>query len=100
MNETIVYFDLETDGTAEDCQIIQLAAVAVDPDGNELGGYAARVQFDPELSDQKALEINHYHPQIWEDAISPAQAVEEFARFLNQFKWVEMVSKRSGKPYK
>lgn len=100
MNETIIYFDLETDSTAEDCQIIQIAAVAVDPDGNELGGYAARVQFDPEKSDQKALEINHYHPQLWEDAIPPAQAVEEFARFLDKFKWVTQVSKRSGKPYK
>ncbi len=96
----LVFFDSETDSLREDCQIIQLAAIAVDADWNECDVFERKVQFDASKSDAKALEINRYDPAIWRDQAEPEGAVvKAFAEFLNTYRSIEMVSKRSGNPY-
>jgi DNA polymerase III epsilon subunit-like protein len=99
MNETIVYFDLETGGLEIHHPIIQLAAVAVAPDGTELDSFDARIKFNVGDCDPEALKINHYTEAAWANAIGPAKAAAMFAGWLNRFKWVTQVSKRTGKAY-
>jgi DNA polymerase III alpha subunit (gram-positive type) len=68
-----VYFDLETGGLDVESPIIQLA---------------------------EALEINHYDRQRWlKEGMPPQIAFERFSKFLNQFKSIPMISKRTGRTY-
>lgn len=97
---SIVYFDLETDSVAPDCQIIQLAAVAVDAGYMEIETFEHKVLFDVEKADPKALEINHYDAKVWQEhGVHEKQAVQEFSEFLNRHRSIQMTSKRTGKPY-
>jgi len=95
---TTVYFDLETGGVQNE-PVIQLAAVAVDDSFQELGSFNRKLIFDPAECDQRALEVNGFSPEVWADAISPAQCVAEFSKFLKPHSSVEMISKRTGAPY-
>lgn len=97
---TTVYFDAETDSLRQDCQIIQLAAVAIGPDWEELGSFNRKIQFDEAIADAEALKLNHYDKEVWaREAVPPGIVVAEFARFLNEYKSLEMVSKRTRAPY-
>lgn len=96
----IVYFDLETGGLAMTCPIIQIAAAAYDDNGKELAVFERKLQFDKIDCEAEALQMNHYSPEEWQDAVHPREAVLGFAEFCRWYKSVEMVSKRTGKPYK
>lgn len=95
----VVYFDLEAGGLELHHPIIQLAAVAIDEYGVELGSYNQRLQFNIGDCDPYALELNHYTPEAWADAISLKEAVATFGNFLKKYKSVKCVSKRTGSPY-
>lgn len=95
----IVFFDLETDSLRPDCQIIQLAAVAVSPAWETLGELQVKIRFDMALADPEALKINHYTPEAWATAVPEQFAMSKFAAFLEPFKCIRHVSKKSGKPY-
>lgn len=96
----IVVFDLETAGLAEDAEIIQLSAVAVDGEWNELDVYNCKIQFDASMAEPTALEINHYDKEVWaKEAKARSEVINEFSKFLGKYKCVEMVSKRTGAPY-
>lgn len=98
--QKIVVFDLETGGLHEDAPIIQLAAVAVDRDWNEIDSYEVKIRFAADEADPEALKMNHYDAEIWEREAKPRGAViSEFSDFLNRHKCIEMVSKRTGAPY-
>lgn len=92
-----IYFDLETGGVKDE-PVIQLAAVAVDQDLNELASFEQKIQFDPSLCDPKALEINGYTPEAWAKAISPAATVARFSSWVRPHSTVPMTS-RAGQPY-
>ena len=98
---TVVYFDLETAGVEDYRPDIQLAAVAVDGDWNEVGSIEMKVQFDIALADPEALRINHYDAAVWREQALPLPAViARFGRFLDNFKTLQRISKRSGRPYR
>jgi DNA polymerase III epsilon subunit-like protein len=93
-------FDSETTSLLPDCRFIQLAAIAVAPDWSEIETFEVKIQFDEAVADPKALEVNHYDPIVWVmQAVPERQALTEFADFLGRHKSVEMVSKRTGRPY-
>lgn len=94
-----VYFDLETSSLRDDAEVIQLAAIAVGPDWRELEIFEAKIKFDEAAADPEALKLNHYSPEAWANAESLQRVVARFTAFLNQYKSVEMVSKRTGAPY-
>lgn len=94
-----VYVDLETDSLREDCQVIQLAAVAVDQDYAELAAFERKLFFDIEKAEPEALLINGYSDDVWKrEAVNPAQACKEFALFIEPYRQIEIISK-AGKPY-
>lgn len=100
MKRTVVFFDLETSGLHDEAEIIQLAAIAVRPDWQEAATFERKIQFDESKADPKALEKNHYHRSLWaEKACSPHQASVEFGQFLESYRTLEMVSKRTGNLY-
>ena len=95
-----VCFDLETGGLGENHPDIQLAAVAVDEDFNELASFERKIQFEPGVCEPKALEINHWSVEVWREQAKPLGIVcQDFAEFLRPYCEVEKVS-NAGKPYK
>lgn len=95
----IVYFDLETAGLKHHHAITQLAAIAIDGNGDEVASFNQYIQFDPKLADPEALKIQNYSPEKWAHAISDLEARRQFAEFLRPFMFIPMVSKR-GRAYK
>lgn len=100
--QTIVFFDLETGGLEESRPVIQLAALAVRlPDFGELATFERKLRFDPATCDPAALELNSYDAETWaREAVPEAQAVRDFADWLAPHRCVEVVSKRTGRPYR
>lgn len=94
-----IFADIETDGLHEDCQVIQLAAIAVDESFAEVASFERKVAFDEFAADAEALKVNHYTREAWSDAPSPRQVVQEFNRWMEPYRSIQMVSKKSGKPY-
>lgn len=97
----IVYFDLETGGVQPQHPTIQLAAVAIDEaTRQEVAGFECKIAFNEADCDQEALAMNHYVAADWAQAVSPAAAAAKFAAWLKPYSSVEMISKRTGKPYR
>lgn len=95
----VVYFDLETGGVEPRHPTIQLAAIAVASDGSEAGAFECKIAFNPADADPEALRINHYDAAAWVGALSPQVAAAKFASWLRPFQSVELISKRTGRPY-
>lgn len=92
---TAVYFDLETGGVEAAHPDIQLAAIAVDEDsGRELATFETKIAFDERAADPIALELNHYEPEAWVDAVHPQVAVHMFAQWLKPHQAIRVVSKK------
>lgn len=96
---TVVFFDFETGGVLPEHPDIQLAAIAVGPEWNELESFERKIRFIESKAEPEALKVNHYSAEAWKDAVSEAQVVAEFSAFLNRHRCIEMVSKRTGNPY-
>lgn len=98
---TTVYMDLETGGVQEHHPDIQLAAIAISEEsGEELGHFDAKIQFDESTAQPEALKMNHYDREVWRREAKPVPVVVgEFARFLGNYKSLQLVSKRTGQPY-
>ena len=97
---TTIYFDLETGGVNTEPSI-QLAAIAVrDLDGTELAAFEQKIQFDPAKCSPEALAMNHYTPEAWMGAVPPQEAASRFMHFAEPYKCIEMLSKRTGDPYR
>jgi exonuclease I len=96
----LVFFDLETGGIADECPDIQIAAVAVDSEWKERGVFEARIEFDETKAVPEALTLNHYDPDVWARTAEPERrVVARFASWLDPFRSVKMVSRRTGRPY-
>ncbi len=97
---TRICFDLETAGLRDDQPDIQLAAVAIDHEWNELASFERKIQFDLAQADPVALKINHWSEEVWTREAKPLRIVcQEFAEFLRPYCEVEKVSK-AGRGYK
>lgn len=97
---TTTYFDIESGGLEEHHPDIQLAAIAVGPNWEELEVFQAKIQFDESKADPEALKLNSYDPEVWKRDAQPIQeVVSAFGAFLNRHKSLEMVSRRTGAPY-
>ena len=109
----IVFYDTETTGTGtrlnEDGkeykveeQIIQIAAAAFStgPTWQKLDAFERKLIFNVEQADPEALKINHYDPEVWaREAVPPAVAAADFAKFVDRYRSVHRVGKDSGKSY-
>lgn len=93
MNGTTVFIDFETGGTESRHPNIQLAAIAV-RGGSELEAFERKIRFDPRACDPKALELNHYSAEAWQDAGDEGDIAFEFAAFLKRHADMPLVSKR------
>lgn len=97
---TTIYFDFETGGILPEHPSTQIAAIAVcDKTGNELASFERKIAFDILKCDPEALRINHWAKKAWDGAPSPTKVALDFSKFLEPFKCVEMVSKRTGNAY-
>lgn len=95
-----VYFDTETGGVMPKDPTIQLAAVAVDDDTLlEVSSFECKIAFNEADADPEALRINHYSAAAWAAAKSPSVVAGLFALWLKPYSSVQMMSKRTGKPY-
>ena len=96
----IVFFDLETGGLTAAHPDIQLAAVATEQ-CEEIDSFEAKIRFDPERADPEALKLNSYDPGVWSrEAQDEREVVEAFSAFLRKHADLEMLSQRTGRPYK
>ena len=97
--ETSVCFDLETGGLELKHPDIQIAAIAVDGEYNELATFERKIQFNEADATPIALGINHYNSETWRHEALPLKTVcEDFAKFLRPYCWMEKRSK-AGRPY-
>lgn len=97
---SIVYFDLETGGVDVYHPDIQIAAAVIDGNGKTLETFQRKIQFDESKAEPDALAMNHYSADVWKaEALPESQVVAEFAAFLKRHTSVEMLSKRTGRPY-
>ncbi len=100
MNSKTIVFDLETGGVEPRHPNIQLAAIVIDDaTGGELGSFECKIKFNEADADPKALEINHYTPEAWADAVPSDLCVARFTKFIKPHSTIEMMSKRTNKPY-
>jgi DNA polymerase III epsilon subunit-like protein len=84
--------DLETGGLETSRPIIQIAAIAVDRQLNELDTIEVKIRFDEDAACPDALRRVHYRRAEWKrSAVSPKQAAWAFATFLRQHASVEVL---------
>ncbi len=100
MDERLVFCDLETAGLDFTRHpVIQIAAIAIDAELNELETFEVKVRFDQADADPNALKKNNYSKQLWDRlGVEPLQAAHRFARFLRRHATVDLFSK-DGKRY-
>lgn len=98
INDTTVFFDLETGGLKPNSPIIQIGAIAVCK-LSVVEEFEVKLKFDLAYADPKALEINNYTKEAWADAQPEAKALARFSKMLRRHSCVDKVSKR-GKHYK
>lgn len=95
----MIIFDLETGGLKEDAPIIQIAAIAIDAQGNEKEAFECKILFDESQAEKEALEINHYSREVWESlGVPPVNAVARLSHFLKTHASLHLISK-AGNPY-
>lgn len=97
----LVFFDLETSGfdpLVND--IIQIAAIATDQDLNIVEEFEVKIDFDPQNAEAEALEVNSFDAAVWKsEAVKPYKALSMFCSFLDKYKSVKKISKRTGNTY-
>jgi hypothetical protein len=63
--------------------------------------FERKILFAEADADPEALTMNHYDAAVWaREAEAPRRVVVSFAAWLKSFCSVELVSKRTGKPYR
>lgn len=100
MTSYTIYFDTETGGIQSHHPTIQLAAVAVNDETQQHAAtFERKISFKEEDCDPEALRMNHYNPAQWEHSLHSLAVASDFARWVKPYSTVEMMSKRTGKPY-
>ncbi len=100
LNERIVVFDVETGGLDPNRHpVIQFAAIACDGLWGEVESMELKIKFDPKTADPKALEVNHYNPEVWAtEAVAESRALDWIAQFFRRHATVSKISAQK-KPY-
>jgi DNA polymerase III epsilon subunit-like protein len=96
----MIFFDVETAGIGIEYPIIQIAMVAVfESDFEVCDEFSLRIRFDEKKADKRALDMNHYDPELWKKVGVPSEeASDRICNFLNKHATHRRVSK-AGKPY-
>lgn len=82
---TTVFVDIETAGIETHRPIIQIAAIAVDQQLNEIEEFEVKIRFDERKANLDSLRKVHYRRAEWKrTAINPKKAAWTFARFLRR----------------
>lgn len=86
MDETLVFFDLETTGqNPRRHPIMQLAAVAVNQALETVASIELKIRFREAEATRASLRKSHYSPWLWADeAFPPREAAVAFAAFLRR----------------
>lgn len=80
-------------------QIIQVAAVVIDEDWQEIEHLERKLTFDPRRADPEALAMNSYDEETWKrDAVSQEDARGDFEDLLRRHKTLTLMSRRN-RPY-
>ena len=88
----LVFLDLETGGIETTRPIIQIAALAVDRQLNELDTFEAKIHFDESDACPDALRRIHYRRAEWKRSAAPPKKVARaFSRFLRRHASVEVL---------
>lgn len=88
----LVFVDLETGGIETTRPIIQIAALAVDRQLNELDTFEVKIRFDERAACPDALRRIHYRRAQWKrSAVPPRRAARAFTRFLRRHASVEVL---------
>lgn len=94
-----VFLDLETAGLRGDSAIIQIGAVAVDAQWNEVDSFEQKILFNLAKAEPEALRLNSYSEEVWaREGVSELQAVGAFKSFLEAHRSVELIGK-AGRAY-
>ncbi len=89
-----VFVDIETAGIELRRPIIQIAAIAVDADAEELAQFEVKIQFDEKRACKDALRKIHYRRAEWKrHAVPPNKAAWSFAAFLRRHASVDVVGR-------
>jgi len=92
-HEPLVFFDVETGGLETWRPIIQIAAIAIGSDGQELEEFEAKLRFDERIADPKALRKIHYSPERWNrEARPPCIVAQAFAHLLMRHATIDQTS--------
>lgn len=96
----LVLIDLETGGVEDKHPDIQIAAVALS-DWKQIGEFEAKIRFNEADADPQSLRINSYDPALWTaEALPEREVVGKLADFLRSHADLDLVSKRTGRPYR
>lgn len=99
--ERIVVFDLETGGLdPRRHPIIQIAALAVDHEWQEIEAIQCKLKFDPGKCEPQALQTNHYDAEVWErEAVGAMGARHLLSQFFVRHATKQKRSARTGNLY-
>jgi hypothetical protein len=82
----LVFVDLEVAGAEVTRPIIEIAAIAIASDFEELETFAAKLTFDERLADARSLTRKRYSAETWAAEARSATAVAyAFAAFLRRY---------------
>ena len=86
MEQRITFLDVETGGLNPNRHaIIQLAAVAVDAEFQEVDAFEVKLRFSESSATRANLRKNHYSRSRWaREAVEPVDAARNFAAFLRR----------------
>jgi len=100
-DERLCIIDVETGGVdAREHALTQIALIACDRHWNPLEELELKLHFAERFATDEALKLNGYDPAVWkEQALHPRAAVDEIAGFLRRHSTLQVISKRTGRPY-
>ena len=93
-DEPLVFIDIEVAGSEIFRPIIQLAAIAVDSEGNELESYEAKLRFHQRYANKQALSNKrHYCERRWlTEAKDPHVVAEELSQLFERHACIDQVA--------
>lgn len=95
-DERLVFIDLETAGLKPWRPIIQMAAIVVDVNLQELERFEAKIQFDEKFANPKSLLKASYSVERWQEEGKPAgEVMKQFSELLRRHATVDQVSSKS-----
>ncbi len=92
-DERLVFVDLETAGLKPWRPIIQIAAIAVDCNLQELDRFEAKIKFNEEFANPKSLRKVSYSAERWQkEGLSTTAVMKQFTELLRRHATVDQKS--------